>query len=227
MTETISQYGATPARSVDFTLYLITDRHRTGGRDLLPVVEAALMGGVRGVQLREKDLPAGELYALALRMRELTARYGARLFINDRLDVALATKADGVHLGEAALPVAVARRVAGRTLLLGASRHSVEGALEAQAAGADFITFGPVFPTPSKLAYGEPVGLGPLRQAIEALSIPVYPLGGIGPANMDQVLARGAVGIALVSAILAAPCAESAARELLGRISPSGSTSFF
>jgi thiamine-phosphate pyrophosphorylase len=194
---------------IDFSLYLITDRHQTGGRPLLEVAEAAMKGGVRAIQLREKDLTAAELYDLAADMRSLTSRYGARLFINDRLDVALAVEADGVHLGKQSLPVLVARRIAPE-ILIGYSSHSVSEAESALARGADFVTFGPVFSTPSKLAYGAPVGLMELAKAC-SLTGPVFALGGVKQTNLAQVTATGCSRVALISDILAAPDPAEAA----------------
>jgi len=196
---------------IDFSLYLITDRHQTAGRPLLEVVEAALSGGVRAVQLREKDLPVADLYELAWELRALTSRYDARLLINERLDVALAVEADGVHLGINSLPVTAARRIAPE-LLIGYSSHSVGEAAAALAKGADFVTFGPVFHTPSKAAYGEPVGLAELARVC---NLPtgdlVFGLGGIKQGNLDQVIASGCYRVALISDILAAPDPAAAA----------------
>lgn len=200
---------------VDFNLYLITDRKQVPGGDLCAVVERALRGGVRAVQLREKDLPSGELYQLALKLKELTTRYGARLIINDRLDIALAADADGAHLGESSLPVTRVRELAGARLLIGVSCHALAGALAAQQGGADFITFSPVFYTPSKAGYGEPVGTERLAEACRELRIPVFALGGIKKDSVCTVLGNGAHGIALISAILAADDPEGAAREML------------
>jgi thiamine-phosphate pyrophosphorylase len=203
-------------RLIDFSLYLITDRHQTNGRPLLEVAEAAMKGGVRAIQLREKDLPAAELYDLAADMRSLTSRYGARLFINDRLDVALAVDADGVHLGKQSLPVLAARRIA-PGILIGYSSHSVSEAESALARGADFVTFGPVFSTPSKLAYGDPVGLIELAKACSSKG-PVFALGGVKQANLRQILATGCSRVALISDILSAPdpaeAAEAFRRDL-------------
>jgi len=196
---------------IDFSLYLITDRHQTAGRPLLDVVEAALEGGVRAVQLREKDLPPAELYELAWEMRALTGRYDARLLINERIDLALAVEADGVQLGITSMPVTAARRIA-PDLLIGYSSHGVGEAVAALAKGADFVTFGPVFPTPSKASYGEPVGLGELgrvcRQAVGDL---VFALGGVKQANLRQVTEAGCYRVALISDILAAPDPAAAA----------------
>lgn len=195
---------------IDFSLYLITDRHQTGGRPLLEVVEAALSGGVRAVQLREKDLPTVELYDLAWELRSLTARFDARLLINERIDVALAVEADGVQLGINSLPVTAARRIA-PDLIIGYSSHSVGEAAAVLAKGADFVTFGPVFPTPSKAAYGEPLGLDALAEACDRLSGPVFALGGIKQTNLAQVTVTGCYRVALISDILAAPDPAAAA----------------
>ncbi|BDV41717.1 putative thiamine-phosphate synthase [Geotalea uraniireducens] len=198
---------------VGFSLYLITDRRQTNSRPLDEVIEAALRGGVKAVQLREKDLSPREQLELAHRLRELTSRYGARLLVNDRLDIALAVEADGVHLGEAGIDPATARRLIGPERLIGVSCHSVAGALAAQQGGADFITFGPVFATPSKARYGEPVGVKPLSEAKRQLRIPIFALGGICRNSVPEVLAAGADGIAMISAIIAAdnPREEAAA----------------
>ncbi|BET57004.1 thiamine phosphate synthase [Geobacter sp. 60473] len=205
---------------IDFSLYLITDRHQTGGRDLFAVVEEALAGGVRCVQLREKDLPARALLELALAMRSLTDRFGARLLINDRVDIALAAGADGVHLGEEGMPAAVARELLGSGRLIGVSCHGRDGAAAAVAQRADFITFGPVYPTPSKAAYGEPVGIGQLAATTQEIHIPVFALGGIKEANIPEALAAGAAGIALISAIIAAPDPRERAQALLALLPP-------
>jgi thiamine-phosphate pyrophosphorylase len=136
--------------SLDFDLYVVTDRQLTAGRPLRLIVEGALRGGARAFQLREKDLSPRELYPLALEMRQLTQTYGAHLLINDRVDVALAVGADGVHLTTTSLPVAVARHLLGPGRLIGVSTHSTPEAQNAADAGADFVVFGPVFYTPSK-----------------------------------------------------------------------------
>lgn len=201
---------------LDFRLYFVTDRTQTAGRPLLDVVCAALDGGVRAVQLREKDLEAGELYHLAMQLRKVTQRYDARLFINDRLDVALAVNADGVHLGQTSFSVATTRRLLGPSKLIGVSTHSL--AEITAAAGADFIVFGPVYFTPSKAAYGEPQGLDRLREAVTQSSVPVFAIGGINVERIPHVLTAGAYGVAMISAISAALDPTQAARDLLDRL---------
>ncbi|MBI5484453.1 MAG: thiamine phosphate synthase [Deltaproteobacteria bacterium] len=197
----------------DFRLYLITDRQQTCGRPLPDVVRQALDGGVKAVQLREKDLSGAELYRLAEELRQLTSDYGARLIINDRLDVALAVAADGVHIGIGSMPVAAVRRLLGPDRIIGYSAHAAHEALLAQAEGADFVTFGPLYHTPSKAAYGAPCGIEMLSEAVHLLEIPVIALGGITPENISGALSSGAHGIALISAVMAAydPCAAAAA----------------
>ena len=204
---------------VDFSLYLITDRKQVPGGDLCTAVEAALRGGVRAVQLREKDLSSRDLHGLALSLREITARHGARLLINDRLDIALAAEADGVHLGENSLPVSRVREIVGARMLIGVSCHGLEGGVAAQENGADFITFSPIYFTPSKAPYGEPLGTERLAEACRLLRIPVFALGGINKETVRTVLAHGADGIALISAILSMDDPERAARELLALLS--------
>lgn len=205
--------------SVDFSLYLITDRRQLPpGRSLVDAVAAALEGGLRAVQLREKDLSAAELYPLARRLRQLTGRCGARLLINDRLDVALAVEADGVHLGGHSLPVAVAREVLGPDKLIGVSTHRSVELLAARRDGADFVTFGPVFFTPSKAAFGGPVGLDALREACAAAPLPVFALGGVTAERLSQVRSAGSHGVALISAVLAAADPAAAAAGILSRL---------
>jgi thiamine-phosphate pyrophosphorylase len=205
--------------SVDFNLYLVTDRKQLPpGRSLVETVAAALEGGVRAVQLREKDLCAAELYPLALELRELTVLYGARLLINDRLDVALAVQADGVHLGGHSLPVAVARKILGPEKLIGVSTHRPEEVPVVQRDGADFVTFGPVYFTPSKAAFGEPVGLGQLREVCAAAPLPVFALGGVTLEHLPELRTTGCQRVALISAILAAADPATAAAAILARI---------
>jgi thiamine-phosphate pyrophosphorylase len=202
---------------LDFRLYLVTDRAQTAGRPLIDVVHAALDGGVHAIQLREKDLEGGELYQLAVELRLLTARYHAKLFINDRIDVALAVDADGVHLGQHSFPVATARQLIGAEKLIGVSTHSQ---VEIEAArGADFILFGPVYFTPSKAVYGEPQGIDRLRQAVAQSPVPVIGIGGIKSAQIPAVLDAGAQGIGVITAISTAADPAQATRDLLEKLS--------
>lgn len=203
-------------RNGSFSVYLVSDRTRARGRPLLDVVEAALQGGVNAVQLREKDLPARELYELACKLRERCREYGARLLINDRIDVALGVRADGVHLPVTSFAPVDARRLLGPEALIGASAHTVAEARAAAAGGADFIVFGPVFDTPSKREFGMPVGLEALAAVTRALSIPVLAIGGVTAERVKAVRQHGARGVAVVSAILQAADPRAAAQRLVG-----------
>jgi len=210
-----------PAR-INFRLYVVTDRHEAAGRALEEIVAAAAQGGAGAIQLREKDLSARDLYALGARLQATLAPYGVPLLINDRLDVALALDAAGVHLAGHSLPTAVARRVLGAGKLLGVSTHSVEEACRAAEDGADFIVFGPVFTTPSKVAYGPPQGLQQLRTVARAVPIPVIAIGGIDHTNLPQVVQAGAYGVAMIRAVLAAPDPQKATQQLQAALAAAG-----
>ncbi|MCY4487595.1 MAG: thiamine phosphate synthase [Deltaproteobacteria bacterium] len=205
-------------RTIDFDLYLVTDRNTTAGRELLWVLEEALEGGVRAVQLREKDLEARALLELARRVNALCHRYGAELFVNDRVDVALAADAAGVHLAANSLPVKVARELLGPDRKMGVSTHSVEEARAAAGAGADLIVFGPVYPTPSKLAFGAPQGPAALKAVTDATFVPVFAIGGVKQQHLPEIKAHGTARIALISAIAEAPDPRTAARDMLAAL---------
>jgi thiamine-phosphate pyrophosphorylase len=189
----------------DVNLYLIIDRTLFPAQCLLYLaIETALEAGVKAVQLREKDLSTKALLDMAYWMRELTNEFGAHLFINDRVDVALSVNANGVHLGRNSIPVHAVRKIAGDKLMIGVSTHSIGEAAEAEKNGADFITLGPVYKTPSKEKYGKPIGLETLREAKSRTTLPIFAVGGIKPGNVREVKESGADGIALISAILTA-----------------------
>ena len=175
---------------------------------------ACLAAGLRAVQLREKDLAVRDLLTLALDLRAATRRHGARLLVNDRADVALAAEADGVQRTHDSLPVAAMRSV-GPRLLIGASVHSLDEGRAAEAAGADFLVFGPIYDTPAKRPYGPPQGLEALRRVTAAVTRPVLAIGGITPARVREVLAAGAAGVGVISAILAAKRPDDATRAFL------------
>ena len=184
---------------------LITDRKFFNAQcNLYLAFEAALDAGIKAVQLRERDLSTKELFDMAVWLRALTREYGALLFINDRVDVALSVSADGVHLGHSCLPVKAVREIAGDKFIIGVSAHSVDEALEAEEAGADFLTFGPLYETPSKMKYGLPVGIDSLNNLKSRVKIPVFAVGGIEPGKVKELREAGADGIAVISAILTA-----------------------
>jgi thiamine-phosphate pyrophosphorylase len=179
-------------------LYYITDRRALPGEDPVPVIERAIAAGVDLIQLRERDLSARALLTLTESALARTQGRPTRLLVNDRLDIALAAAADGVHLPARGLPVEEVRRRF-PDLLLGASCHNLEEARRAEEGGADFLVFGPVFETASKRAYGPPVGVERLAEAAGAVRIPVLALGGISLENAAQCLGAGAAGLAAIT----------------------------
>jgi len=197
---------------------VITDRKQTRGRTLEEVVEASLRGGARAFQLREKDLEAKDLYELAERLVQLTRQNAAVLLVNDRIDITLALDLDGVHLARGSFPPDVARKLLGGGKLIGVSCHSLDEALEAEEGGADFLVLGPVFETPSKLPYGPPLGREIIRRIRDKVSLPILAIGGIKPQHVPEVLAAGADGVAVISAVMAAPDPTWATQELLRRL---------
>lgn len=166
--------------------YYVTDRRQA---DVLRCAERAVSAGIDMIQVREKDLPAKELFDLVCRIRDIAAGSKTRVLVNDRLDVALAANVDGVHLPGDGIPP---ERVRSHVKLLGVSTHTVAEALAAEKARADFIVYGPIFNTPGKSA----IGLEPLREVVASVSIPVLAIGGITSQTIDDVLAAGAAGIA-------------------------------
>ena len=209
----------------ELSLTLVTDRTQTRGRDLVEVVGECLAARLPAVQIREKDLSAAELAALCRRLRPLTRDYGARLIVNDRLDVALAVGADGVQRTGASLGVKDMRAVAGRRLAIGASVHSLDEALGAQSEGADWIVFGPVYDTASKRAYGPPQGLNRLAEVTRAVRIPVVAIGGVTPERVADVLAAGARGVGVISGILAAEAPGEETLRYVKELARTSSTS--
>ncbi len=195
-------------------LCLVTDRRMCHGdsQELVHKVASAVRGGVNLVQLREKDLPGGRLLTLAERLQE-SIRDSAILLINERVDVALATGAEGVQLGEDGLPVEECRRLAGDKLLIGRSVHSLESALAADASGADLLLAGTVFATDSHPT-AQPAGPRLLSSIVERSRLPLVGIGGIVRQNVSQAMEAGASGVAVVRAILCSDDPEQAAREL-------------
>ena len=196
-------------------VYLVTDP--SGGSDLLSRTASALAGlppGVAAVQLRARDATGRELLEAARGLRLVVSRAGQRLLVNDRVDVALAAGADGVHLPSAGIPPGDARALVGEGRLVAVSCHSAADVARAREGGADFATFGPVFDTPSKRRYGAPVGLERLREAA-TLGLPLVGLGGVDRSNAPAVVAAGARGVAAIRAWLEAKDPAAVVRELL------------
>lgn len=201
-------------------LYLVTDRGLAGGRPLEGVVEAAVRGGVTAVQLREKRCPTREFVELGRALARLLAPLGVPLIVNDRLDVALAIGAAGVHLGQGDMDYATARRLLGRDAAIGLSVETIEQARAAESLDADYLGVGPVFPTATKADAAPALGLAGLAQVRAVSHHRLVAIGGIGAGNARQAMEAGADGVAVVSAICAAEDPESAARDLWRAVKP-------
>lgn len=202
---------------MNFALYLATDPHFLAGRNLEEVVGACIRHGVTAVQLRDKEASGKELFETGRRLLAVTRRLGVPLLINDRLDVALALDADGVHLGRSDLPLAAARRLLGPGKLLGASCHTVEHLREAAAAGADHAGIGPVFVTSTKPDAAPALGVEGLRTLVASTHLPCVAIGGIQAENVAAVAAAGVAGVCVISAILGAANPAAAAAEIRRR----------
>jgi len=198
-------------------LYLVTSQPLSRGRSTLEIIKAALAGGARLIQLREKEMPLSEFIRLAEQARRLTAKSGALLIINDRLDVAMGIDADGVHLGQDDFPVELARKLAPQ-LIIGASTHNVAEAKAAWKAGASYINIGPLFSTQTKAWPGRFLGLKGLRDIAMHAQIPFTVMGGIKRQHIPELLEAGARTIAVVTAVTAAANPQAATRELLSLI---------
>lgn len=197
-------------------VYVITLADAGRGRGHVDVARAALAGGADALQLRDKALDGGALYRLALEVRGAVEESGADclFLVNDRVDVAVAAGADGVHLGQEDLPAPAARALLGEGLILGISAGTVAEAVRAEREGADYLGVGPVFPTPSKADAGEPIGLEGLRRIRDAVALPLVAIGGIDEGKVEAVFAAGADGVAVISAVASAADMEAAVRRL-------------
>jgi thiamine-phosphate pyrophosphorylase len=205
-------------RPIDYSLYLVTDRGLSRGRSTLEIIRAAVRGGVTCVQLREKTASTREFIEEALNVKAFLKSCGVPLIINDRVDVALAVGADGVHLGQNDMPLAAARSLAGDSMAIGISAESVRDAVAAQAGGADYLGVSPVFATPTKTDTAAPLGLAGLRAIRAAVRTPLVAIGGLHRGNAAETIRNGADGLAVVSAIVAADDPERAARAIKQQI---------
>jgi len=204
----------TGRKKLDPTLYLVTDRGLSLGRSLEWVVEKAVKGGASLVQLREKDLDTRPFIETAVALREILDRYGVPLLINDRVDVALAAGADGVHLGRQDMPYEMARQILGKEAIIGLSVETYEQAEQVSKLEADYIAISPVYTTPTKKELTEELGLEGVRHITGICPQPAVGIGSIKPHNAGDVIRAGADGIAVVSGICSADDPEQAAREL-------------
>lgn len=195
-------------------LYVITDRTLARGRPESEIARQAIAGGATAIQLRWKTGPLSEAVRVGRELRELCRREGVLFVVNDRVDLALALEADGVHVGVTDLPVAETRRLVGDQLVVGFSPETLEQALEAEAAGADYLGVGPVYPTVTKPDAGPAVGLEHVKRIAAAVRIPVVGIGGITAENAGAVIRAGAVGVAVISAVVGADDIRLAAAQL-------------
>lgn len=197
----------------DYTLYLVTDRTLMSTATLTEAVEQAILGGCTMVQLREKELSSLEFYKQAMEIKQITDQYHVPLIINDRIDIAMAVKADGVHIGQSDIPAAVARKLIGADMLLGVSAASVTEALQAEKDGADYLGVGAMFPTGTKTD-ADLVSMEELQNIRQAVNLPIVVIGGINKENASLFHSAGIDGLAIVSAIIAQPDIRKAAAEI-------------
>lgn len=200
-------------RKADYTLYLCTDRRLMSTATMEEAVEQAVKGGCTVVQLREKECSSREFYQLAKSVKAVTNKYGVPLIINDRVDIALAADADGVHVGQSDLPARVVRKLLGKDKLLGVSAATVEECKRAQADGADYLGIGAMYPTSTK-KNTRSVTIEDLQDMRNSVDIPIVAIGGINEKNAENLGKVKINGIAVVSAVIAQPNIERAAREL-------------
>ena len=196
----------------DWRVYVIADASRDRGRSHLEIAEAAIRGGATAIQLRMKDEPARLMVGTARRLATLCQTAGVTFIVNDRVDVAMIVEADGVHVGQDDLPAEDVRRLLGRGVLLGVSAATVQEARAAERAGADYLGVGAIYATATKADAGAPVGLARIRELRRAVGLPLVAIGGITADNAAQVIAAGAQGVAVVSAVTTAEDMAAAAR---------------
>jgi thiamine-phosphate pyrophosphorylase len=200
--------------NVDYSLYLVTDEGLSRGRSTLEIVTAAVHGGATVVQLREKDCSTREFIEQAQAIKKFLKDQSVPLIINDRVDVAQAVKADGVHLGQTDMPLGVAKKILGDSMIIGISAESLQDAIEAEKGGADYLGVSPIYTTPTKTDTAPPLGLEGLREIRKAVRIPLVGIGGLNRDNAGEVIRNGADGVAVVSAIVAADDPQMAADAL-------------
>lgn len=202
-------------QKVDYSLYLVTDRSLTLGRDLLFIIEEAILGGVTVVQLREKSCSSREFYDIAKEVSQLTKKYGIPLIINDRLDIALAVEAEGLHIGQSDLPYSIARKLMGQDAIIGLSVESVQDALDAEDLNVDYLGISPIFSTPTKSDTAKPLGFAGIKKIKSISSHRLVAIGGVSLANTPDMISSGADGVAVVSAICSADSPKEASQKLL------------
>ena len=198
---------------IDYSVYLVTDRRNKTDEEFLNIIEEAIKGGTTIVQLREKTASTKEFYDLALRVKEITSRYGVPLLINDRIDIALAIDSEGVHIGQDDMPADIAREIIGEDKILGVSASTVEEAKKAEIDSADYIGSGAVFPTATK-DDADSVSKEELKEIVDSIDIPVVAIGGITVENAHTLKGSGIAGFSVVSAIMSAEDPKEASEKL-------------
>ncbi len=203
---------------LDYSLYLVTDRNLTNGRDLINVIKEAVTGGVSVVQLREKDCTSRDFYNIALEVKNFLKTLNIPLIINDRLDIALAVNAQGLHIGQSDIPYQVARRIMGKDAIIGLSVETIQDAIDAEKLDVDYLGISPVFSTNTKLDIAKPLGLEGIRKIKSLSSHKLVGIGGINIDNVEKLFEAGVDGVAVVSAICSADSPEAASREFINKI---------
>ncbi|TCP59506.1 thiamine-phosphate diphosphorylase [Tumebacillus sp. BK434] len=199
---------------MDSRLYVVTGHAFLQGRTLESVIRAAIQGGADCIQLREKEYTGRQLLEAGLLLRRITAEAGVRLIVNDRIDVARAVDADGVHLGQSDLPLQAAREMLAPGKIVGISTHNVQEARAAERMGADYIGLGPMKPTSTKLDTEPVVGPAGVKEVRQHVRLPIVAIGGIKADDVAEIIRNGANSVAVVSAVIAADDVEAAARQI-------------
>ena len=200
---------------MDYSVYVVVDRRFARGGRLEEIVRAALRGGATVIQLREKEAGIREMIEMGRRLRDICHSFGVPFIVNDRVDVALAVDADGVHVGPEDMPPEIARRLIGPDRILGVSATSVDEALQGERAGADYLGVGDVFGTRTKPDAGKPIGPNGLAEIVRRVRVPVVAIGGVTAENAGEAVRAGAAGVAVISAVVSAPDPEEATRRLV------------
>jgi thiamine-phosphate pyrophosphorylase len=213
------------APEIRYGLYVVTDEKLSCGLTHSEMARLALEGGADVIQLRDKEMEGRKLLEHAVEIRKLTRKAGALFIVNDRLDIALASKADGVHLGQEDMPVKAARKLCPKRFIIGVTAHDVAESVRAEKEGADYIGLSPIFQTGSKGDAGTACGVAMIRKVKEKLWIPVVAIGGIGPSNAEEVLEAGADGLAVISAVVSQKDVAGAAKRLKALIEKSSAES--
>lgn len=205
-------------KNIDYSLYLVTDRALSKGRSLLEIIKSAVEGGVTIVQLREKDCSTREFLKIAQEVKDLCSPLGVPLIINDRVDIALAVGAEGLHIGQSDMPYEIARKLMGPSAIIGLSVENVQDALNAEKIDVDYLGLSPIYSTPTKIDIHHELGLEGIREIRKISRHPLIAIGGVNIHNTAEIIAAGSDGIAVVSAICSAEDPRSASQKLLAQV---------